>query len=112
VADTEKSLPTLAGELWEMVVAYAKQETVDPLRNLGRFLAFGVAAVFLLGTGLVLLALAGLRALQTETDGTFDGDWTWAPYLIVVAGTVFVMVIALRAIGRHKRKARKQGARR
>ena len=74
-------------------------------------IAYFVVAVFLLGTGLVLLALAGLRALQTETDSTFDGDWTWAPYLIVVAGTIFVMVLALRAIGRHKRKARKHEAR-
>lgn len=106
MAETDKGLPTLAGELWEMVVAYAKQETIDPLKRLGRFVAFGLPAVFMLGIGLVLLALAGLRALQTETDGTFDGDLTWAPYLIVVVGSGLVTILALRAIGRHKRKGR------
>lgn len=107
MAETDKSLPTLAGDLWEMVVAYARQETVEPLKNLGRFVAVGLVASFMLGAGLVLLALAGLRALQTETDGTFDGDLTWAPYLIVVAGSGLVTVVAVRAIGRHKRKGRR-----
>jgi hypothetical protein len=104
MADTDRGVPTLAGELWELVVGYAKQETVDPLKRLGRFVAFGVLASFALGIGLVLLALAGLRALQTETGDTFDGDLTWAPYLIVLVGSGLVMVLALRAIGRHKRK--------
>ena len=25
-----------------------------------------------------------LRLLQTETGGAFDGNWSWAPYVIVV----------------------------
>jgi hypothetical protein len=29
--------------------------------------------------------MSGLRALQTETDGTFDGDWSWVPYVIMVS---------------------------
>ncbi|HEX2039928.1 MAG TPA: hypothetical protein VHF47_09395 [Acidimicrobiales bacterium] len=106
MADTDKGLPTLAGELWELVVGYAKQETVDPLKRLGRFLAFGLLSSFTLGIGLVLLALAGLRVLQTETGDAFDGDLTWAPYLIVVAGSGLITVVALRSIGRHKRKGR------
>lgn len=106
MADTDKGLPTLAGELWELVVGYAKQETVEPLKRLGRFIGFGLVSSFMLGIGLVLLALAGLRALQTETGDTFDGDLTWAPYLIVVAGSGLFMMIALRAIGRQKRKGR------
>ncbi|MDQ3758214.1 MAG: hypothetical protein M3394_10240 [Actinomycetota bacterium] len=106
MADKDKGLPTLAGELWELVVGYAKQETIEPLKNLGRFIAFGVMSSFLLGIGLVLLALAGLRALQTETGDAFDGDLTWAPYLVVLVGSGLVMVLAVRAIGRHKRKGR------
>lgn len=111
MSEPDKSVPALAVELWELVVAYAKQETVDPLKRLGRFLAVGVVASFFLGTGLVLLALAGLRALQTETGDTFDGDLTWAPYLVVVAGSSLVAVLALRAIGSQKRRDRKQQAR-
>lgn len=106
VAQPDKSLPTLAGELWEMVVAYARQETVDPLKRLGRFLAFGVPGALLTGTGLVLLAVAGLRALQTETDGRFDGDWSWVPYGIVLAAGAVVTVLSVRAIGAEKRRTR------
>ena len=77
-------LPQLVLELKDMVVDYVKQETVVPLRQLGRYLAFGVLGAFLLGLGVVLLGVGGLRALQTETGDTFRGDWSWAPYGIAV----------------------------
>ena len=31
----DKSLPTQIGELWRLVLAYLRQETVEPVRNLG-----------------------------------------------------------------------------
>jgi hypothetical protein len=73
-------------ELWQLVVTYARQETVDPLKQLGRYLAFGLGGAVLLGVGVFFSAMAGLRALQTETGSTFTGSLSWAPYLIVVAG--------------------------
>lgn len=100
----EKSLPTLASELWDMVRAYAKQQTVDPLKGLARFVAWGLAGSFLLGTGLLLLALAGLRALQTETGDTFDDRWSWAPYLITLVVCVAVIGLVLSRV--NKRRAR------
>ena len=102
-ADTEKTVPQVLGELKEMTVTYAKQETVDPLRSIGRFIGFGVGGSFLLGIGLCLLGLAALRALQTETDDTFEGDWSWAPYLIT---TVVLTVFAFLAVRRIKEKKR------
>jgi hypothetical protein len=80
-----KPLPQVASELWELVVGYFKQETLDPLKQLGRFVAFGIIGAFLLGCGVILLSVSGLRALQTETGDTFEGDWSWVPYLIVMA---------------------------
>lgn len=102
-----KSLPTLAVELKDLVVAYAKQETVEPLKNLGRFIGFGIAGSMLLAMGLVLLVLAVLRALQTELDGTFDGDWSFAPYLLTLVICVVVAALAARAIGAAKRRTRR-----
>ena len=76
-------LPQLVLELRDLVVTYVKQETIVPLRQLGRYVGFGIAGALLLGLGVVLLGVGGLRALQTETGETFSGDWSWAPYLIV-----------------------------
>jgi hypothetical protein len=101
VAD-EKSLPGLASELWDMVTSYARQETVEPLKGLGRFLAFGAAGSLMVGTGTVLLALAGLRALQTETGSTFEEHWSWAPYLIVLVGCAVLIALAMSRTTKRK----------
>jgi hypothetical protein len=82
-------LPQLFLELRELVVTYVKQETIVPLRQLGRYVGFGIAGALMLGTGTLLLAVGGLRALQTETGSTFTGDWSWAPYGIVVVALFF-----------------------
>lgn len=93
----QASLPQLAVELKELVVTYLKQETIVPLRQLGRYVAFGLAGSVLLGTGSLLLAVGVLRLLQTETGTTFSGDWSWAPYLIVVAALMVGAGIVWRA---------------
>ena len=77
-------LPQLVTELRDLVVTYVRQQTVIPLKQLGRYVAFGIGGSLLLGFGVVFLAMSGLRALQTETDGTCDGDWSWVPYVIMV----------------------------
>ena len=101
----EKSLPTLASELWQLVLTYLKQETVEPLKGLLRFLGFGIAGSMLLSLGLLMWAIAGLRALQTETGSTFTGNLSWAPYVITLFGCALVALLAVRAIGSHKRRA-------
>jgi hypothetical protein len=92
----ETSLPAQAAELWDLVRAYAKQETVEPIKGLGRKAAFGIAGSLLLSIGLVLLLLGGLRALQTETGDVFDGNWSWAPYLIALVGAGVVIALVMR----------------
>lgn len=97
-----KSIPEVASELWELGTAYAKQETIDPLKGLGRFVSFGVGGAIALGVGLVLLLLSGLRALQTETGSTFTGNLSWAPYLIVLAVGSLLIALALMRITKRK----------
>jgi hypothetical protein len=91
------SLPQLVLELKDLLVTYFKQETLLPLQQLGRYLAFGIAGSVLMGTGVMLLALGCLRLLQTETGTTFTGNWSWVPYVIVFAGLVIAAVIAWTA---------------
>ena len=102
-----KSLPTLVLELKDLVLTYLKQETIGPIKNLGRFLVRGVAGSILLALGLVLLQLALLRGLQTELADTFDGHWSFGPYLLTVAVSIVVMVLSIRGIGAAKRRRAK-----
>ncbi len=99
-----KSLPTLAVELKDLVVSYAKQETLDPIKSLGRFLTWGIIGSILLANGLVLLVLALLRGLQTELTEVFDGNWSFAPYVITVIACAVVLAFAVRGIGAAKRR--------
>jgi hypothetical protein len=82
-------------EFVDLVVAYAKQETLGPLRGLGRFLGFGVGGSVALALGIPLLLLALLRALQTETGSTFQGNLSWLPYLITAAAALAVAGLAV-----------------
>jgi hypothetical protein len=103
-------LPQLVLELREMVVDYVKQETVVPLKQLGRYIGFGIVGSFLLGLGTVLLAVGGLRALQTETGTTFTGDWSWAPYGIVfvalMVGAAVTWKVRNSALNRREKRER------
>ncbi len=82
-------------ELIDLLRRYALQETVGPLKTMGRSLAYGGAAAVMFGLGAVFGLIGLLRVLETETGTTFRGDLSWAPYgLTVVAGT---LVLALGA---------------
>lgn len=95
-------MPQVVAELWELATGYAKQETIDPLKGLGRFLAWGVSGAVALGIGVGLLLLAGLRALQTETDTSFTGNLSWVPYVIVVAVGLVLIALALLRVSKRK----------
>lgn len=88
------------GDFVQLVVDYAKQETLGPLKGLGRFVGFGVAGSVALSLGGVLLLLAFLRLLQGETGSTFTGDLSWLPYVIVAVGAVAVLALAAWRVGK------------
>ncbi|MDZ4825669.1 MAG: phage holin family protein [Actinomycetota bacterium] len=90
-------------ELKDLVVTYAKQETLEPLKGLKKFIGFGLGGALLLGTGVFFLAMGALRALQTQTGTTFTGNWSWAPYLIVVVSLALLAVLVWQA-GQTKNK--------
>lgn len=96
------SIPSQVSDLIATTKAYAIQETVGPLKGVGRFIAFGLAGATVGGLGLMLLLLAGLRALQTETDTTFTGNLSWIPYLIVLLAVVAILIFVASRIGKHE----------
>ena len=84
-------------DAFQLTVDYLKQETVEPLRGLGRFLSMGIAGSFFLAFGILLILLGVLRLLQTETGSALTGDWSWVPYAVVaVLGVVVIGVAAWR----------------
>jgi hypothetical protein len=94
------SLSANVTELWTLVLAYAKQETLDPLKALVRFVAWGVAGAVCLSLGAVLLALGGLRAIQFETAPHLAGNLSWIPYLAIVALCGVILVLAVSRISK------------
>ena len=81
-------------DAFQLTVDYIKQETVEPLKGLGRFLSMGIAGSFCLAFGILLILLGVLRLLQTETGTALTGDWSWAPYAVVVILGIAVIGLA------------------
>jgi hypothetical protein len=98
-------------DLLELVIDYAKQETLGPLKGLVRFAAFGVSGSLALSVGVVVLLVALLRALQTETGATFGGELSWLPYVITAGAALLVAGLAGWRItrGAAARTARRAG---
>lgn len=102
-ADNDKAsgrLRSKGNDTFQLVVDYAKQETLEPLKGLGRFVLFGVAGSVALAAGFVILAVALLRVLQGETGSTFHGNLSWLPYVICAVVSIGVAALAVLAIGK------------
>jgi len=100
----QKSVAEIVQDLWALLKAYAVQETLDPLKMLGRYLAWGVGGSALMALGLFFLGLSLLRVLQTETGTTFAGGWSWVPYLITAVVLSAVIAVAVRRIVRYRER--------
>ncbi len=100
----ERNVVGRGQDVWELLVAYAKQETVEPLRGLGRWIGFGAGGSVLIATGTSLVLLSALRALQTETGTTFTGNLSWLPYVITLLGALLVGGLSYWAVKSKKGK--------
>lgn len=84
----------------ESVKAYARQETIEPLKGAGRWLAAGTAAAVCLGLAMVFGALAVLRLSQDLGGTTLDGSWSFLHYLITFVITGILVGITFSRISR------------
>ncbi len=82
-------------DAFQLTVDYLKQETIQPLKGLGRFLYMGIAGSFFLAFGILLILLGVLRLLQTETGTALTGDLSWVPYAVVVVLGIAVIAVAV-----------------
>ena len=101
--DGKRGLSGLRSEAQEtvtLIIDYIKQETLDPVKGLGRYVLFGVAGSVALSVGLIVLAVGFLRLLQGETGSTFTGNLSWIPYVICTVVVVGIAAIAVKAVSR------------
>ncbi len=101
--DRSPPLPQAIAELWDLVVAYLKQETTVPLRQLARAFGLGLLGAMLTGFGVICVTVGGLRVLQEETGDTFTGNWSWAPYGIMAVALIVLGAITWKIGSRRKR---------
>ena len=89
-----------ATEFKDLLLAYVRQETLDPLKTLGRFLLWGAVGALLLSLGTFLVALGIVRAVQTEAGAHLSGDLSWVPYVGGLIFALFVVVLAATRIAK------------
>jgi Putative Actinobacterial Holin-X, holin superfamily III len=79
-------------EIRDLAVRYVKEETLQPVKEMGRFVLYGALGSIFVGFGALLLLIGALRFLQ-EQFTILDGNLSWLPYLIVAV--LAAAVIAL-----------------
>lgn len=79
-------------EIRSIAVRYVKDETLQPVKEMGRFAAYGALGSLFIGFGTVLMLLGALRYLQWQFR-VLDGSLSWIPYLIVAALAAIVIVL-------------------
>ena len=97
-------------EIRDLAVRYIKEETLQPLKDMVRFAAFGALGSLFVGFGLVLLLLAVLRFLQ-EQFRVFQGSLSWLPYLIVAVIAALAFGLTLWRVVSGNAKRRLKGSR-
>ena len=88
----------------DLLRAYAVQETVGPLRGLGRYLLFGLAGAVGVSLGVMFGALAVVRVLQAKT-GLFNANWSFVPHLAGAAFLLLAIALLARAIGPKRQRS-------
>jgi H+/Cl- antiporter ClcA len=92
-----------ARELVDLVIAYAKQETLQPLKGLGKKAALGVGGALLLGIGGIFCSVAALRAMQSETEFFEEHNLSYLPYFFTVVILVVLSLIGWVGLGPGKK---------
>lgn len=81
----------IVNDLITLVTTYLKEQTLVPLKRLGRYIGLGIAGSVFMSLGLLLLSLGFLRYLQTLSP--FEDTFSFAPYLLVVVADIAVIGI-------------------
>jgi Putative Actinobacterial Holin-X, holin superfamily III len=81
-------------EIRQLALHYIKEETIQPLKDLGRFIVWGALGSLLVGFGYLFLLFGALRFLQ-EQFKVLDGTLSWIPYLTVVVLAALIVALTV-----------------
>ena len=81
-------------EIKALALRYIKEETIQPIKEMGRFVLWGAVGSLLVGFGYFFLLFGALRFLQDQFK-VLDGSLSWIPYLIVVVLAALVMALTV-----------------
>lgn len=86
-----QDIPRLTSEFVELAKTYLLQETVEPAKKLGHFAGYSLVAAALWAAALILLSVAGLRALY----GVLPSGPYWEAVGYILFAVLLVGLIAL-----------------
>lgn len=81
-------------EIRTLALRYIKDETIKPVKDMGRFVAYGAIGSLFVGFGTLLLLVGAMRFMQ-EQFKVLDGTLSWIPYLVVVVLATSVIALVL-----------------
>jgi hypothetical protein len=81
-------------EIKSLALRYIKEETIQPVKDMGRFVAWGALGSLLVGFGYFFLLIGALRFLQHQFP-VLDGTLSWIPYLVVVALAAIIIALTM-----------------
>jgi hypothetical protein len=97
-----QDIPKLVGEFVELAKEYLLQETVGPAKKLGHFAGYSIGAAALWAIALVLLSVAGLRALiDVLQPGPYWEALGYVVFSLLLVGFMYLLVKVMPDRGVH-----------
>jgi len=105
MANHIQDIPRLVTEFIQMAREYLLQETVEPAKRLGHFAGFSVGAALLWSAALILLSVAGLRALYgLLPEGAYWEALAYVGFALILVGFIALVVRLVPERGVHDRQ--------
>lgn len=93
-----------AKELQQMLVSYAKQETIEPLKTLRGYLLWGIGGSIFMFLGVMFVGFGTLRLLQSNVDEFEGGSYgSLFPYLGALGVLILMIILLFLAFTRAKK---------
>jgi hypothetical protein len=85
-------------DLYVTLKAYARQETVEPIKGAARWVAVGTLGALSLGLAMIFLLMAILRLSQDLGGTVLDGAWSFVHYFITLAIAAILVAVTFSRI--------------